>query len=60
MKNGFGSCEAKNDRVFQSQRNGIECLMRGLSLDNPRLDLGLLKQSETDFGLKLAMQNCLI
>ena len=42
-KNGFESCEAENGRVFQSQRNGTECLMRGLSLDSPRLDLGLFK-----------------
>ena len=35
-KNGFGSCEAENDRLFQSQRNGTKCLMRGLSLDSPR------------------------
>ena len=42
-ENGFGSCEAENDRVFRSQRNKTECLMRGLSLDSPRLDLGLFK-----------------
>ena len=30
-KNGFGSCETENNHVFQSQRNGTECLMRGLS-----------------------------
>ena len=36
-KNGFGSCEVENGRVFRSQRNGTECLMRGLSLDSPRL-----------------------
>ena len=42
-KNGFGSCEAENSRVFQSQRNGIEYLMRGLSLESPHLDLGLFK-----------------
>ena len=43
MKNGFRSCEAENGRVVQSQRNGTECLMRGLSLDSPQLDLGLFK-----------------
>ena len=42
-ENGFGSCEAQNDHVFQSQRNETECLMRGLSSDSPRLDLGLFK-----------------
>ena len=42
-ENGFGSCEAENGCVFRSQRNETECLMRGLSLDSPRLDLGLFK-----------------
>ena len=42
-ENGFGSCEVKNGCVFLSQRNETECLMRGLSLDSPRLDLGLFK-----------------
>ena len=42
-KNGLGSCKVENDHVFKSQRNGTECLMRGLSLDSPRLDLGLFK-----------------
>ena len=42
-ENGFGSCEAENGRVFRSQRNGTECLMKGLSLDSLRLDLGLFK-----------------
>ena len=40
-ENGFTSCETENGRVFRSQRNGTEYLMRGLSLDNPQLDLGL-------------------
>ena len=44
MKNGFESCEAENDCVFQSQKKGgTECLMRELSLDSPRPDLGLFK-----------------
>ena len=34
-ENGFGSYEAENGHVFQSQRNGTECLMRRLSLDSP-------------------------
>ena len=42
-ENGFWSCEAENGRVFWSQRNGTEFLMRGLSLDSPQLDLGLFK-----------------
>ena len=39
-ENCFGSCEAENGLVFWSQRNETECLMRGLSLDSPRLALG--------------------
>ena len=54
-ENGFGSCEAENGRVFRSQRNGTECLMRGLSLDIPWLDLGLFKIVRNRFGLKLSM-----
>ena len=42
-ENGFGNCEVEKDRVFRSQINGTECLMRRLSLDSPRLDLGLFK-----------------
>ena len=42
-ENCFRSCEAENGRVFRSQRNGVECLIRGLSLDSPPLDLGLFR-----------------
>ena len=42
-ENGFRSCEVENGRVFRSQRNGAECLIRELSLDNPLLDLGLFR-----------------
>ena len=64
-ENGFGSCEADNGRVFRSQRNGTECLMRGLSLDSPRLDLGLFKIVRNRFWteifhVKLLACYCLI
>ena len=36
MVQGFG---ARNDRAFQSQRNGTECWMWELSLDSPRQDV---------------------
>ena len=36
MVKGFG---AENGRAFQSQRNGTECWMWGLSSDSPRLDV---------------------
>ena len=42
-EHGISGCKAENDRVFRSQRNGTNCLMRGLSVDGPRLDLGLFK-----------------
>ena len=42
-ENGFGNCEVENGHVFRSQRNWTKCLMRGLSLDSPRLDLGMFK-----------------
>ena len=42
-ENGIWGCEAENGKVFRSQRNGTDCLMRGLSVDSPRLYLGLFK-----------------
>ena len=36
-ENGFGSYEAGNGHAFRSQRNGTEGLMKGLSMDSPRL-----------------------
>ena len=54
MKNGFQSCEAENSRVFQSQRNGTECLIRGLSLDSPHLDLGLFKTVRNLFWTEIS------
>ena len=37
----FWSCEAENGHAFKFQGSGTEGLMRGLSLDGPRLDMGL-------------------
>ena len=37
----FWSCEAENCHAFRFQGSGTEGLMRGLSLDGPRLDMGL-------------------
>ena len=36
-ENGFECCEAGNGHAFRLQRNGTEGLMRGLSMDSPRL-----------------------
>ena len=44
-KNGFGSHEAENGHAFRFQGSGTEGLMRGLSLDGPRLDLGFVLHS---------------
>ena len=40
-ENGFGSSEAGNGHAFRFQGSETECLMRGLSLDSPWLDMGL-------------------
>ena len=37
----LGVCEAGNGHASRSQRNGTECMMRGLSLDSPQLLVGL-------------------
>ena len=37
----FCSCEAENGRALRFQGSGIGGLMRGLSLDSPRLVVGL-------------------
>ena len=48
----FWSCEAENGHVFRSQRNETDYLMRGLSMDSPRLDLGLFKIVQNLFWTK--------
>ena len=37
----FWSCEAGNGQAFRFQGSGTKGLMRGLSLDRPRLNMGL-------------------
>ena len=49
----FRSCEAENGRVYRSQRNGTDCLMRGLSVDSPQIELGLFKIVRNRFWIEI-------
>ena len=53
MKMVFGSSEAENGRVYRSQRNETDCLMRGLSVDSPRIELGLFKAVRNRFWIEI-------
>ena len=58
-ENGFRSCEVGNGRAFRFQRNGTECLMRGLSLDSPWLGWNYFGQYGIDFWTKIVHVCCL-
>ena len=45
--------EAGNGHAFRFQGSGIEGLMRGLSLDGPRLDIGLFCTVQNLFWTKI-------
>ena len=49
----FWSCEAGNGHAFQFQGSGTKGLLMGLSLDGPRLDMGLFCTVRNSFWTKI-------